>query len=63
MSPKQHPDSASAQSSVKTEAKAEKNSSIDKINEGALPEEQLDEVSAGSQSSGAGAGKITFNPF
>ncbi len=28
-----------------------------------LTDEQLDKVNGGSQSSGAGAGKVTFNPF
>jgi type VI protein secretion system component Hcp len=28
-----------------------------------LHEEQLDQVVGGSQSTGAGAGKVTFNPF
>jgi bacteriocin-like protein len=28
-----------------------------------LSEEQLNQVSGGSQSTGAGAGKVTFNPF
>jgi hypothetical protein len=60
---KQPQDSGSLQPSVKAAAKVETTTSIDKISNGALPDEQLDEVSAGSQSSGAGAGKVTFNPF
>jgi hypothetical protein len=30
---------------------------------GDLTDKQLDAVSGGSQSSGAGAGKVSFNPF